>query len=173
MFSPQDALTPLSLKFRGKSDCYPGRRGRGDSPIHELYGYVANYAPFVVLSLSQAKEEDSHFNNCCLEQCRKFRVSKTQHPTRTDYHQVCHNTETRWLLQTGKYYTYTQGGTTPILPLSLPDQGCLGNSDKILDTLFHALLYIHVMPAYFYTKSLLFKSFTIMFNVKNTDKQRY
>lgn len=167
MFSPQDALTPLSLKFRGKSDCYPGRRGRGDSPIHELYGYVANYAPFVVLSLSQAKEEDSHFNNCCLEQCRKFSLlgkslesQRLSTPPEQTTHQVCHN-------------TYTQGGTTPILPLSLPDQGCLGNSDKILDTLFHALLYIHVMPAYFYTKSLLFKSFTIMFDVKNTDKQRY
>ena len=31
----------------------------------------------------------------------------------------------------------------------------------------------NVMPASFYTKSLLLKSFTIMFDVKNTDKQRY
>ena len=44
----------------------------GGSPIHELYGYVPNYAPFVVSSLSQAKEEHSHFDNCCLEQGRKF-----------------------------------------------------------------------------------------------------
>ena len=41
-------------------------------PYNGIYGYVLNYAPLVVLSLSQAKEEDSHFNNCCLEQCRKF-----------------------------------------------------------------------------------------------------
>ena len=46
--------------------------GGGGSPIHELYGYVPNYAPFVVSSLSQAKEEHSHFDNCCLEQGRKF-----------------------------------------------------------------------------------------------------
>ena len=44
----------------------------GGSLIHELYGYVPNYAPFVVSSLSQAKEEHSHFDNCCLEQGRKF-----------------------------------------------------------------------------------------------------
>lgn len=42
---------------------------------------------------------------------KKFRVSKTRHTTPTEYHQVCHNTETRWLLQTGKYiiYLYPEG----------------------------------------------------------------
>ena len=46
--------------------------GGGGSPIHELYGYVPNYAPFVVSWLSQAKEEHSHFDNCCLEQGRQY-----------------------------------------------------------------------------------------------------
>ena len=45
--------------------------GGGGSPIHEVYGYVPNYAPFVILSLSQAKELGFPFNNCCLEQGRK------------------------------------------------------------------------------------------------------
>ena len=104
----QDASTPLSPKLWGKSMF--ATQEWGGSPIHELYGYVPNYAPFVVSSLSQAKEEHSHFDNCCLEQGRKFSLlGKSLECQRlgtlppTEYHQVCHNTETRWLLQTGKY----------------------------------------------------------------------
>ena len=69
----QDASTPLLPKLWGKS-LFATQEwgGGGNSPIHELYGYVPNYAPFVVSSLSQAKEEHSHFDNCCLEQGRKF-----------------------------------------------------------------------------------------------------
>ena len=62
--------TPLAKALREVYVCYPGMGG--GSPIHELYGYVPNYAPFVVSSLSQAKEEHSHLDNCCLEQGRKF-----------------------------------------------------------------------------------------------------
>lgn len=39
-----------------------------------------------------------------------------------------------------KIYTCIQRDTTPILPLSLPDQGCLWNRSKILKSLFHARL---------------------------------
>ena len=68
----QDASTPLLPKLWGKSLFATQEWGGGGSPKHELYGYVPNYAPFVVSSLSQAKEEHSHFDNCCLEQGRKF-----------------------------------------------------------------------------------------------------
>ena len=44
---------------------------------------------------------------------KKLRVSKTRHTTTTEYHQVCHNTETRWLLQTGKYIHVSRGTPLP------------------------------------------------------------
>ena len=107
--------------------------GGGGSPIHELYGYVPNYAPFVVSSLSQAKEEHSHFDNCCLEQGRKFSLLGkslecqrlgTLPPQSTTR---CATTQRHagYCRQENILYTCIQRDTTPILPLSLPDQGCL------------------------------------------------
>ena len=143
----QDASTPLLPKLWGKSLFATQEWGGGGGlPYMSYTGMCQTMLPSSFHHWARQKRSipiltivvwNRVTNSVCLEKVESVKDSAHYHhrvPPGVPQHRDTLAITDR------KIYTCIQRDTTPILPLSLPDQGCLWNRSKILKSLFHARL---------------------------------